>query len=102
MNAPTQAEAWREYHRGKVLLWGGFALYLPVVGVAGFVLDGLGAPERVTLCVAGLWLLGWFVCGRRLARFRCPQCGERFFMYGITGNLWASRCHHCGKRAPSA
>jgi hypothetical protein len=102
MNVPTPAEAWRGYHRGKALLWGGFVLYLPVMAFANFLVGSVGAPETVSLWIAGSWLLGWFASAWHLARFRCPQCGGRFFMYGITGNVWATKCHHCGKRAPSA
>ena len=94
------ASPWDRYHRGKLLLWGGFALYLPVVAVAGLL---LGGDDNVVVWVAATWLVLWTINGQWLARFRCPRCGGRFFRVSrFVGNLWATRCCQCGTRPPPA
>lgn len=46
----------------------------------------------------GLWLCLlaiWFVSLLQMAFFRCPRCGNSFYITLLSGNPFASRCVHC-------
>lgn len=43
-----------------------------------------------------VYMAVWSVFGIDMARRRCPDCGEQFFVKSIFLNLITHRCVHCG------
>ena len=105
INADSPELSWQQYRYRKSLLWGGILLYLPVVGSVGMILERLGL-SAVAAAFAVVWTLLWAINGYRLSRFRCPTCEDYFFMKRTgqinIGNVWSTKCCHCGVRAPSS
>jgi len=42
------------------------------------------------------WIVVFFVTAIRLQGFRCPRCGEKFFVSPRYHNVFARRCLNCG------
>jgi hypothetical protein len=42
------------------------------------------------------WIVIFFVTAIRLQSFRCPRCGEKFFVSRRYHNVFARRCLNCG------
>ncbi|MBD9479508.1 hypothetical protein [Pseudoxanthomonas sp. PXM02] len=98
----ASSTAWRSYRIGKALLWGGLILFLPAVPLLGMALHALRVPGNPAAIAAFALIALWLINGLWLAKFLCPVCCKRFFVYGPLriGNLWARRCCHCGASAP--
>lgn len=96
----TKHNAWGRYRTGKACLWGGFLLFVPAVVLVTYALKAVGVSGNPTPWVAFAWMAVWLVNGMWLARFLCPKCNRRFFIYSPVGigNLWATKCCHCGAR----
>lgn len=105
LNMDIPESSWQQYRYRKRLLWGGLLLYLPVVGALGLVLTWFRL-SGIAATVAVVWLVLWAINGYRLSRFRCPRCEKYFFIKHIgqirIGNVWSTKCCHCGVRAPSS
>lgn len=100
-------DAWRvlRVRKRRFYLW--WLLFIPV-SVVLLMLLGLLLPERVLerwerlddalFCALALvWLTGccvtaWLAFGE----FRCPRCGKLFHVGDFRGNVFATRCVHCG------
>lgn len=98
-------DSWHEIRFWRRLLWGGWLLFVPVVGGLGGVLTNLGITENLVLCIALLWMAAWAFIGIKLQLCRCPNCNERFFSHAIGGLSWfrlhnafALRCLNCKVR----
>jgi hypothetical protein len=99
----TGDSEWQDYRHRKRLLWGGLFLYLPVTGSIGFALTMVGLTAGAG-AFAIAWIALWAINGYQLSRFRCPECGQYFFMQSLgyikVGNVWSTRCCHCGASPP--
>jgi hypothetical protein len=98
MDAEIRRELVR-IRRRRLLLLAIVVGYLPCFFAVTFGLKQLGIdPDPfypyMLLPYAGIFL----ATGFRISRTRCPRCGELFCMWmsGRMGNVWASRCVHCG------
>jgi predicted RNA-binding Zn-ribbon protein involved in translation (DUF1610 family) len=103
----SYAEAWRENSRRWkwFLLWwiGGvvaMALLIPLllllIGI--FVpptTDANAVADVLFYVLAPIWLVGTLITASKLAAFRCPRCGQHFYLKGLVGNGFARRCMHC-------
>jgi hypothetical protein len=45
---------------------------------------------------AAVWMAGWSYAAFRVATWRCPRCGEHYFIRGLRQNIFGQRCRHCG------
>ena len=95
-------DSWNEIRYWRRLFWGGWLLYLPVVGGLGILLTRLGITENVVVVMALAWMAAWAFVGIKLQLCKCPRCKERFFSRGLWGSAWlrfynvfASRCLNC-------
>jgi hypothetical protein len=52
-------DSWNEIRYWRRLFWGGWLLYLPVVGGLGILLTRLGITENVVVVMALAWLAAW-------------------------------------------
>ena len=91
-----------EIRRRRTRLIAILAGYLPCIITVDLGLKALGVdgdPFLPYLFV--LFMVLFAVAGWRAAATRCPRCAELFCMtrsvMGIqVGNVWTSRCVHCG------
>jgi hypothetical protein len=96
VKSPQYDSKWNDYRRR--LRW------LLCVGLGGFVLIAtvgsiLPPKYRELVCVVmGPWFVTSVVLMIRFAFFRCPRCGEHFFVnvHSMYGNPLAQRCVNCG------
>lgn len=49
-----------------------------------------------------IYMALWAAFAYDMARRRCPQCGEQFFVKTIFLNLISKRCMHCGLSATAS
>ncbi|WP_432821833.1 hypothetical protein [Trichloromonas sp.] len=70
-------------------LWSVFISYIPAIW---FALKTGG--DGLALVVGILWLLMASAGGILVSFARCPRCGDRFHMKGISTS-WGGRCVHC-------
>jgi DNA-directed RNA polymerase subunit RPC12/RpoP len=93
--ASLQRRYWRLFFGGMPAFW--------ALGMLPFALeDRLDPVAWGLLAIPGF--LGFFACWlgcaltwSSLMRFRCPRCGERFILSGMSSWPDAS-CKHCGQR----
>lgn len=99
------AEQWQDYRKRERLLLFAIIGLLPA-GVA-FILVTLllfaNRPHTDTLGeVFGLcWMALYAFAGTRLSNFRCPRCGNKFFIrrrfaFFSDYRMFAQKCVHCG------
>jgi hypothetical protein len=76
-----------------------FALVVQILIVAASI-HYSGAIRRnfaPTVALQLAWVVVVFVTGIRLQIFRCPRCGEKFFVSpAYYHNVFARRCLNCG------
>jgi hypothetical protein len=70
-------------------LWTVFASYIPAIWYALKI-----GGDNLALVVGILWLVMASAGGILVSFARCPRCGDRFHMKGISTS-WGSRCVHC-------
>lgn len=96
---------WRRYRVGRVLMYAGLGLYLPVMIAFNLVFKALGWADDAMLWIAVPWMAACVVNGLWFTWFVCPECGKRFFTRGGNWigplNAWGSKCCHCGARPPA-
>jgi hypothetical protein len=75
-----------------------FALVVQIVIVAASIY--YSAAIRRNFATTGVlelcWIAVFFVTAIRLQSFRCPRCGEKFFVSSKYHNVFARRCLNCG------
>ena len=89
MNSPAYADAWNDYRRRRRLLLAtvcAFAAFMAIL------------TKNHWPVVIGIAFIGLVVVpvGLYVIDFRCPRCGQQFFVVRRHGNGWARRCLHCG------
>jgi hypothetical protein len=81
----------RRIRRRRWYVWGLIVAYLPLMLLA------IGARPNLTMAGAafGGWFALLFAAAMAAALARCPGCGNRFHLHGMT-LLPSRRCLHCG------
>jgi hypothetical protein len=89
-------QQWLEYKRRRDLFLFVFVVYGVMVGVISYLTQGWIHNHELTNVLGFSWFLLMIITVGRLQVWRCPRCGERFFMKSVWHNLFTSRCLHCG------
>ena len=93
------ADNWAFLHRWRRTFVSLLIFYVPVIGVSDQFLQPRFHSVAPTVVLALTWLLMIHLTSQRLAKFRCPRCGDFFARPedSIT-NTWtlARKCKHCG------
>jgi hypothetical protein len=89
-------QQWLEYKKRRALFMFVFVGYGASVAVISYLTQNLSYNHKLTNILGFSWFLFMIVAIGRLQVWRCPRCGERFFMKSYWHNLFASRCLHCG------
>jgi len=63
--------------------------------VIGFLLSTIFGEEHLVLFCLG-YVSIFVIVSLRASLAPCPNCQNRFFLTGISGNLFANKCAHCG------
>jgi hypothetical protein len=97
MNDSTDyAVSWEDYRRrcrrAALLLLG----WLPVAGGFAFLMQRFHLSEAAAEVGAGAWMVAAFWTALRIKLWRCPRCGNRFFMRRLVSDPFARKCLHCG------
>jgi hypothetical protein len=106
---PVYTAAWARLKKLTYWLWGTVAFWM--VGMTGLVLFGASHrgfnPIFIQFLVAP-YVIVMMTVSLKLGRFRCPRCGERYFVSPnrlgrYSRNTAARQCRHCGlpRNAPS-
>lgn len=101
--------AWGDLRSRRRWFFGWWMGGLPAVVVASMLVAiivggtrGERWAERFSSLAGILWFLGCFPLAWRLFfDFRCPRCGQRFYLRGLVRNPFTTRCRHCGLRQGS-
>jgi hypothetical protein len=90
------SQQWSKFR--KLRNWGLLALvaFIPWLTLVGLAVQRFLWPDGVFLAVSLLCVAGLTVPWTRLALFRCPRCGKRFFTTMWYRNPFARKCVHCG------
>jgi hypothetical protein len=84
------SNAWNDYRRRRrwLIVW--ICSPLPVL-LWYALFDGKEIPG-----IMAFWGFVFLIIGFRLSTFRCPRCGNFFFLKFLLSNQFARRCVHCG------
>jgi predicted RNA-binding Zn-ribbon protein involved in translation (DUF1610 family) len=96
MKSRLNLTTWDEYRYWRKWFWIGFLTFAPGCLLISFPFMLLFQSELPAFLIACLWMAGWFYVANRISRFKCPRCGETFFMTPWFSNGFARRCMHCG------
>lgn len=89
-------QQWLEYRKRRALFMFVFVGYGAIVAFISYLTQNLTYSHKLTNILGFTWFLFMIVAIGRLQVWRCPRCGERFFMKFFWHNIFASRCLHCG------
>lgn len=92
---------WRDYRLRKRLFWAMFLLWIPMGAGVSTTGKAIHCPWLMPAYVV-YWMAARVVIGLWLAKQRCPQCSQLFFIHGPfgMGNVRARQCYHCCARPP--
>jgi hypothetical protein len=88
--------SWNDYRSRRSLFLAILLGAIPAAAVIGIPLNRLLDSDVPFLVVAIGSVVLFLYAGLRLYGFRCPSCGKPFFRRGLSYNLFARRCMHCG------
>jgi hypothetical protein len=80
------SNAWNDYKRRRLWLVGSIVSFFVVL-----LLNSKVAGE-----FAFFWGIAFIIFGLRHSFFRCPRCGNFFFLKFPGNNSFARHCLHCG------
>jgi DNA-directed RNA polymerase subunit RPC12/RpoP len=89
------SRAWDEYRSRGNLFAFAFLGYVPVVGLFALATIALFHTTTPAFALAIAWMAFFLVASIRLQLFKCPRCGNRFFVKSWFRNDLARRCLHC-------
>ena len=96
--------AWSSYRRWSRAFWLLFLLFLPAMDLLYRIeLRVYGGGRLLGLAIA-VWMSAIWITGLKKGNFRCPRCGESFFVawdnrrwhQTLYSRLWTRKFLHCG------
>ena len=95
-NYQYEWETYRQLRRRFLFLW---AAYLPVFVVVALISGSFfpkGSANGITVAavLASVWMLLFLRSSRRLKRWNCPRCHERFAPWWK--GVFTDKCANCG------
>ena len=91
---------WQDYRRSRNLLFFAFFGYIPACAVFYVVTMQLFHSDRFILPFAICWMAFSAFAFIRFSAFRCPRCGNKFFMrrrfaFFYDYSMFAQKCVNC-------
>ena len=91
---------WQDYRRSRNLLFFAFFGYIPAGAVFYVVTMQLFHSDRFLLPFAICWMAFSAFAFIRFSAFRCPRCGNKFFMrrrfaFFYDYRMFAQKCVNC-------
>ena len=98
LHMSNSVDPWRDYRRRRNLSLIALFGYVPVVGVFALALIRIFGTTAPIFAVALGWMVFVLVAGNRFLRFKCPRCGEPFFVGRWVYSTFVRHCLHCRLR----
>jgi len=89
---------WQDYRRRRDLQLFALIGFVPAVFVVALVSLLLFDSDKPAVAFLFCWMAFFVVASQRFSRFRCPRCGDRFFLHSGSSSysMFAKKCVHCG------